>query len=1168
MEQQNKITTSNSNKGNSIVTKIVAHAYDWKIQDSSKTENERDHILAWCLDKNSKPYLLRFPNFPVFCYVELPKKINGRPYTWTNYNKSIFVGWMKKRLGEQYEILNWRAERKPKLYYYQANNKSELVLLMFKNIKTMKRCAKILAQPINYLDKKNVRFTILENKISMHRKMLTIRQCGYAQWFSVNGILVPEDERISTCKREYMVPEWNNLKPIGREESQGWTTHPGCVVFDGEMYSKNHNSFPDMTNSEHPCYMLSCVYQRIGLRDTRERYLIIMGDLELPEEYANTNPSKIIKVENEVDLCDAFAELIAKLDPEIISGYNIFGFDYPYLNARLGRKGKDWKHCSRLYNFRPKLDTKIWESSGYGFNEINILDMPGRISIDMLPIIRREHKLSKYDLNTVGKYMLDRGKHDVSPKEMFRIYERITIAKKRLDGCIKAGTIESPIYHEFIDKSLIDKVVTDYDKAKKDMGRVAAYCIEDSELVLDIIEFTNIWIALVELSSIVGIPIMDTFTRGQQIRVLSQMYNLATKRGYVIDSRIAEKENFKGAFVENPIPGVYDYVICLDFKSLYPSIIIAYNICYTTLIPPSLDHLVPDHMCNVFEWDDEFEVEVEESDDLGDDLGEDPEKKTKIKIIHRRYKFIKAEHKKGILPELVSYLIDERNRVKKQMKAATNPTMKVILDMRQKGLKVSANSMYGALGVQKGGMLPLIEGAMCVTGRGRELIRFCTWYCEKVYNGLSVYGDTDSIMIKLPETLVSNNLQSIEWGIKLEHEISALFPKALYLEFEKAGRMCCITKKRYAYWIVNLYDNKKKGLKKGDLVPVSKIMHKGTVKSRRDNCKFQRDLFEKVLMKLLNRRPMQETLDILVKEIDRLLSGKVPWEDLVMIKGLGASYKNEKYCMKVFADELMKIGKPAQPGERLEFLIIDTDKGIKNASGGILLGSKMRLPQTYLERLGTDKEEKIDYLYYLEKLLMKIIEQLWQIGYNLDLCELEGKSHLENHVNILNELVAKGYGNVVEQVMTFYKYNLDHCLIYLLSEHSPIKNRTIEARRKHVSGRSVFDKRLGKKPIKTIVKGFQKGKYEEVIQNFITPKLYKTIRPNAPPKSFILNMGPKISLPEDRDWKTFIPGFDFGETQIRNHLSNQIIKNAELFLTKEAYDKHILKYLESRENAV
>src|SRR3989338_9646089 len=93
------------------------------------------------------------------------------------------------------------------------------------------------------------------------------------------------------------------------------------------------------------------------------------------------------------------------------------------------------------------------------------------------------------------------------------------------------------------------------------MTSVMRYCIQDSELVIDLMEHLNVWIGLTELSSIVGVTIMDIFTRGQQIRCLSQLYHLAAKRGVVLDSREETSTGFAGGFVFEPKPGLYDNVI-------------------------------------------------------------------------------------------------------------------------------------------------------------------------------------------------------------------------------------------------------------------------------------------------------------------------------------------------------------------------------------------------------------------------------------------------------------------------------------------------------------------------------------------------------------------------------------------------------------------------------
>ena len=109
--------------------------------------------------------------------------------------------------------------------------------------------------------------------------------------------------------------------------------------------------------------------------------------------------------------------------------------------------------------------------------------------------------------------------------------------------------------------------------------------------------------------------IVDLFTRGQQVRCLSQIYDLAAKHNYIIDARDSRGIRFSGGFVFEPKPGLYENIICLDFASLYPSIMQAFNICHTTLVPPELMDRVPDEDCYVFDFDQEEDDDDDEEDD-------------------------------------------------------------------------------------------------------------------------------------------------------------------------------------------------------------------------------------------------------------------------------------------------------------------------------------------------------------------------------------------------------------------------------------------------------------------------------------------------------------------------------------------------------------------------
>jgi hypothetical protein len=188
------------------------------------------------------------------------------------------------------------------------------------------------------------------------------------------------------------------------------------------------------------------------------------------------------------------------------------------------------------------------------------------------------------------------------------------------------------------------------------------------------------------MSNIVGVTIVEIFTRGQQVRCLSQLYDLAHKEGFVLDSRTAPSYKFSGGYVFEPIPGLYDNIICLDFSSLYPSIIRAYNICYTTLVPPELMDRVPDEDCNIIEFDQEEpliegpkatgdeevvdffdgcegEDQEEKDKEIFKEIGKKKKKEVKTVLKHYRFKFYKK--KEGLLPRLEGKLIAERKAVRR-----------------------------------------------------------------------------------------------------------------------------------------------------------------------------------------------------------------------------------------------------------------------------------------------------------------------------------------------------------------------------------------------------------------------------------------------------------------------------------------------------------------------
>lgn len=948
---------------------LEIHAYDWTIQN----EEDFTHIHCWGFDENSEPYLLRILDFPINYYLELPFNSNNL----TNESISKILN----EIFKEYTPNDFEVEYKKRLYYYNQDKLYPYLNIVFNSLFHFKKCLNKLRYNKDY----NKNYKFVEEEINIVRKLLTLKNIKYSGWFKCQGNKVTEN-KISDIKNEYII-NWTTICSI----EKNIITHPGILAFDIESYSDNHRAMPDSLNSKHHAYMISCIYKKYKVPGTIKRYGIIFGK----SNNINLENCKIYQVNDELSVIDAFADIIKETKPEIITGYNILGFDYPYLNTRLEMKLKDWpNNISRILNRKTIMENRSWHSDAYGYQMINILRAEGLISVDMLPAIKREYKLDKYDLNTVCSKFINKTKHDVKAKEMFEIYE----------------------------KCMIDN---NNPKNIEEMTKVMAYCIQDSELVIELFEKINCWESLVEMSNIVGITVEEVYTRGQQIRCVSQLYDLGFKENFILNKRSNQGFPYKGATVFEPIPGVYDNIICLDFASLYPSIIQAYNICYSTLVPEHLFDKVKDEDCNI------VEIEQETDEDEPNLTGKKILKKD-IKKITKKFTFKFYKNNKGLLPRLVENLVNERRNVRKQIellkKEKGNELLILILDKRQLALKVAANSFYGFLGVHNNGKLPLIEAAMAITFLGRSLIEKVRLYIYEKYQGKLIYGDTDSVMVDIPQ--IKKSSECTYWGQKLAQEISGIkkgeidykgeivkedikgiFPPPLMMEFEKAMRMLLLKKKKYASYLIE--DNGEFKREKNQ----KSLLLRGIVLVRRDNCVFLRELYKKILYMILDKQPIYRAINEIILNIYNLKNNKIDINKLKIIKQLGSNYKSDSALLKVFSDDLKNDGKIMNPGDRLEYVVV---KGTSK-----LRGHNLRL----IEQFEEGKEE-IDYDYYIDYVLMNPINQLFSVGYKDELSKLKSFYLHSDYKNIyLDDIVL-----FIQKYSLIDTINYKNFTSYLMSE--------------------------------------------------------------------------------------------------------------------------------------
>ena len=1140
-------------KENDGTQDITCMPFDWYEEDNKQLGNVS--INAWCKDRNSNSYLVRFVGYTPFVYIELPLHVNKRAYIWKLGSVAAVVKYLQEKMGEDGPISHLGQNRKP-VYHYRSGRKKPVIKLIFSTRNAIRYCKNLLKNMIKVPGIGILDCKVWSDDVTSLRQMLTIKEMQYSQWFRAKGTLVTGHTKLSTLKHEYIV-DWKTLNPVDFAECKEWQAHPTLLSYDIEAYSDKHNMMPVKTFAKHVSYMISCTFQVQGDRSTRKRFLILMGDCD------NLDNSEVIRVADEYELCLAFTNLIKKYDPDIVMGYNTFVFDDAYLQARLERLGHTWDiGGSRLLGKPPSFKSKGWSSKQSRDNIIDYIEFPGRINMDMYNIIKKSHKLPKYTLSYVSKMLLDDDKGDVGYKEMFRIYEKQTEAidlyERTIEKFVKLGKDEvldedlyyisddlKPIYRENVSEDVIKKVVKKYKYAKSEMSRVSSYCVQDAELVIDLFEHQLVWLGMVAMSNIVGVRIFDVYTRGQQIRGFSQLFDILEKNGYYMDYIEPDDiSKFQGAYVGTPIPGLYNYVATLDFNSLYPSIIMAYNICYSTYVPNDVEMSEEEEKlrCHVIEINEdvEHEIEVITKDWDNNDI---ITKTIEIEHVTRIHRFIKKEYvaideegniiyekdengdiiyekdkdgnyildkngdkikvkkmiqqHEGFIPRIVKKLVNDRKDVRKQIAAVgkSNPTLTAILDKQQWALKIAANSIYGLLGIKQG-RLPFRPGAESTTAKGRELIYFSNDYLERTYNAKVIYGDTDSTMFILPG--IDNGADCVRMAKKIEKEISALLPDPLYLEFEKAARMLCIAPKKYAMWKYepNEYTDREQKIRNpnfGKLYPKdhkNAYLLKGIILARRDNCMWQRRVYRNVLNNLLEVVTMQETLDMIIRECLNFYNGNENYSDLIIIKGLGSNYKDDNYHMKVFADHLKSIGKPATAGERLEYVIVkDRDDGEK-------LGNKMRAPDTFLERLESDNPEPIDFIYYLEHVLQNCVEQLFNVGYKDELETRINNETINRSTNVINDLVDKGF---TEKIMPYWVESENDAVKtvkMITDKDSPIKNKAILSRRKLDGARDIFRPKLLNNPIKQFVAAIKSDRMKYYIEYRGSKELFEELYHN------------------------------------------------------------------------
>lgn len=460
-------------------------------------------------------------------------------------------------------------------------------------------------------------------------------------------------------------------------------------------------------------------------------------------------------------------------------------------------------------------------------------------------------------------------------------------------------------------------------------------------------------------------------------------------------------EGYEGAIVLDPKCDLYldNPVACVDYASLYPSSMISENLSHDSKVWTREYDLAGNL---IEEWGEKNAAGNYIYDNLPNYSYVDVKYDTYVyrrkhpkaaaeKILngHKLCRFAQpfkqegvSGEGEGIMPSILKELLKARKDTRKLIPQQTDEFMKNVLDQRQLGYKVTANSLYGQCGAKTSTFYEK-DIAACTTATGRKLLTYAKRIIEECYadricetenhgkvvtKAEYIYGDTDSVFFTFNlQTLDGTPIrgkEALEITIEIAQQaghLASQFLKAPHdLEYEKTFMpFCLLSKKRYVGMLYETDPNK------------GKRKEMGIVLKRRDNAPIVKDIYGGIIDILMKKQNIQEAIDFLRGCLENIVNEKYSMDKLIITKSLRSGYKNpQSIAHKVLADRMTARdpGNKPGPGDRIPFAYISTS-GKKT-----LQGEKIETPSFI-----TDNKLKIDYSFYITNQIMKPVQQVFAL---------------------------------------------------------------------------------------------------------------------------------------------------------------------------------------------
>jgi len=741
-------------------TNVYCNIIDW-VSENVGDDDDKKYVIRFFGRTNTGLSLtVTVNNFFPYFFIKIPrswsmvqvkKLINAMKFMSKDHGKYIY----------DYQPMEWKD-----FYGFRGEQKFNFLMVRFQCSDTMKFYHNRSRDGILELriDGRNEKFQLYESNFDPMLRFMHIQEIKSCGWIKLPKTLYRAEKDTPTFTDYHLRINYENIVSQQNFTSEDPKLGLGkfkICSFDLECYSHDEE-FPQSERKEDPIIQIGMVFQTIGETEPK-RYILTLKECN---EIENT---EVLSFNKEGDMLMEFQRIIQEEDPDILTGYNIYGFDEKYIYGRvklLRLNDNGFGFLSRLGTRTEFKENVKLSSAALGDNLMHYYNTVGRVQIDLMKLIQKDYKLNSYKLDAVAEHFM---REIIKKVEIIGDVTRIYIKKPgefKLGNFIKISEEDDIISDKLkiinltkeyldirgnltyiLDNETITKktnqhiyffagIVKDDISARQmfkfyetgdpeGITTIAKYCIQDCILPIKLMLKLNKIPENMEMASISSVPMQWIFLRGQGIKSFSLVVKKCRKKGFLIKvlpriekSDDDDKVGYEGAIVLTPEPKFHRVPISVnDYSSLYPSSMIAENISHEMYVDdPQYDNL-PDYTYNVIKFDQEL-----------------PDG-TKEEVV---CKYAKKTGEFGVIPEILNDLLTERKAVRKMAESETDVFMKAVYEGRQLALKLTANSLYGQIGA---GTSPVcyVKLAASTTAVGRGQIMIAKNFVEKDFKDTLMY---------------------------------------------------------------------------------------------------------------------------------------------------------------------------------------------------------------------------------------------------------------------------------------------------------------------------------------------------------------------------------------------------------------------------------------------